>query len=127
MMFLDVSSRIVDSVMVVDIAGELSRRAPSLSKPLKELLADGRSNLILNLSALSYVDSSGLGQLITVWTSIGKRGGQFILVRPSPQVRKQLEITKLDTVFTILSDEGEAIRLIQKSVSARTHVVTPPR
>ena len=121
-MFLNVTSRIVDGVMVVDIAGELSRRASSLSNPLKELLADGRSSLILNLSALSYVDSSGLGQLITVWTSISKRGGQFILVRPSPQVRKQLEITKLDTVFTILNDEGEAIRSIQQSVSARTHL-----
>jgi anti-sigma B factor antagonist len=123
-MFLDVTSRIVDGVMVVDIAGELSRRASSLSNRLKELLADGQSNLILNLPALSYVDSSGLGQLITVWTSIGKRGGQLILLRPSPQVRKQLEITKLDTVFTIIEDEAKAIQHILKSVSARTHLAT---
>jgi len=73
MMFLDVTSRIVGDVMVVDIAGELSRRASSLSNPIKDLLADDRPHLILNLSALSYVDSSGLGQLITVWTSIRKR------------------------------------------------------
>jgi anti-sigma B factor antagonist len=124
MMFLNVTSRIVDGVMVVDIAGELSRRVSSLSNRLKELLADGRSNLILNLSALSYVDSSGLGQLITVWTSIGKRGGQLILVRLSPQVRKQLEITKLDTVFTIIDDEAEAILRIQKLVSERMHLAT---
>jgi anti-sigma B factor antagonist len=124
MMFLEVTSRIVDGVMVVDIKGELSRRASSLSNPLKELLADGRSSLILNLSAVSYVDSSGLGQLITVWTSIGKRGGQFILLGPSPQVRKQLEITKLDTVFTIIKDEAEAIRRIQKLASARTSLAT---
>jgi anti-sigma B factor antagonist len=124
MMFLNVTSRIVDGVMVVDIAGELSRRASSLSNPLKELLADGRSSLILNLSALSYVDSSGLGQLITVWTSIGKRGGQFILLLPSPHVRKQLEITKLDTVFTIIADEAEAIRRIQNLVPARKHLAT---
>ena len=123
-MFLNVTSRIVDGVMVVDIAGELSRRASSLSNPLKELLADGRSSLILNLSALSYVDSSGLGQLITVWTSIGKRGGQFILLLPSPHVRKQLEITKLDTVFAVVKDEAEAIGLIQKLVSARTSLGT---
>jgi anti-sigma B factor antagonist len=119
MMFLNITSKIVDGVMVVDISGELSRRASSLINPLKELLADGRSNLILDLSAVSYVDSSGLGQLITIWTSIGKRGGQLILLCPSPRVRDQLAITKLDTVFTIINHEAEAIRRIQKSVSAR--------
>ena len=120
-MFLEITSRIVDGVMVVDLTGELSRRASSLSHPIKKLLADGRSSLVLNLSAISYVDSSGLGQLITVWTSIGNRGGQFLLLRPSPRVREQLEMTKLDTVFTIVQDETEAIRRIQKLVSAPTH------
>jgi anti-sigma B factor antagonist len=124
MMFLDVTSRIVDDVLVVDLAGELSRRAPSLSNPMKKLLAHGQCNLILNLSAVSYVDSSGLGQLITVWTSIGNRGGKLILLRPSARVREQLAMTKLDTVFTIIQDEAEAIRHIKKSVSARTHLVT---
>ena len=118
-MFIDVTSRIVGDVLVVDIAGELSRRASSLSNPMKELLAHDRSNLILNLSALTYVDSSGLGQLISVWTSIRNRGGKLIVLRPSPQVRKQFEITKLDTVFTIVTDEAEAISLIQKLVSGR--------
>ena len=118
-MFIDVTSRIVGDVLVVDIAGELSRRASSLSSPMKELLAHDRSNLILNLSALTYVDSSGLGQLIAVWTSIRNRGGKLIVLRPSPQVRKQFEITKLDTVFTIVTDETEAISLFQKLVSGR--------
>jgi anti-sigma B factor antagonist len=124
MMFLKITSKIVDDVMVVDVSGELSRRASSLLNPLKELLADGRSKLILDLSALSYVDSSGLGQLISLWTSIGKRGGQLILLRPSPRVREQLEITKLDTVFTIMNHEAEALQRIQKSVSARTRLAT---
>ena len=118
-MFIEVTSRMVGDVLVVDISGELSRRASSLSNPMKELLAHDRSNLILNLSALTYVDSSGLGQLIAVWTSIRNRGGKLIVLRPSPQVRKQFEITKLDTVFTIVTDEAEAISLIQKLVSGR--------
>ena len=118
-MFLEVTSKIVDGVMVVDIAGELSRRTSSLSNSMKELLADDRSNLVLNLSALTYVDSSALGQLIAIWTSIRNRGGKLIVLRPSPQVRKQFEITKLDTVFTIVTDEAEAISLIQKLVSGR--------
>jgi anti-sigma B factor antagonist len=123
-MFLTISSKIVDDVMVVDVSGELSRRASSLLNPLKDLLADGRSKLILDLSATSYVDSSGLGQLISLWTSIGKRGGQLILLRPSPRVRDQLEITKLNTVFTIIDHEAEALERIQKSVSARRHLAT---
>ena len=123
-MFLNITSKIVDDVMVVDVSGELSRRASSLLNPVKELLADGRSNLILDLSALTYVDSSGLGQLISIWTSIGRRGGQLILLRPSPRVREQLQITKLDTVFTILDHEAEALLRIQKSVSAHTHLAT---
>jgi len=118
-MFIEVTSRMVGDVLVVDISGELSRRASSLSNPMKELLAHDRTNLILNLSALTYVDSSGLGQLIAVWTSIRNRGGKLIVLRPSPQVRKQFEITKLDTVFTIVTDEAEAISLIQKLVSGR--------
>ena len=118
-MFIEVTSRMVGDVLVVDISGELSRRASSLSNPMKELLAHDRTNLILNLSALTYVDSSGLGQLISVWTSIRNRGGKLIVLRPSPQVRKQFEITKLDTVFTIVTDEAEAISLIQKLVSGR--------
>ena len=114
----EVTSKMVDGVMIVDIAGELSRRVSSFS-PLKQLLADDRPSLILNLSALTYVDSSGLGQLIAIWTSIRNRGGKLLVLRPSPQVRKQFAITKLDTVFTIVTDEAEAITLVQKLVSGR--------
>ena len=113
-MFLSVTSRMVGSVMVVDLVGELSRRAPSINNTVKELLERAKSSLVLNLSGVRYVDSSGLGQLITIWTSIGNRGGQLILLRPSPQVHAQLQMTKLDTVFTISQDEEEAVRRIQK-------------
>ena len=123
-MFLNVTSRMVDSVMVVDLVGELSRRVPSINNTVKELLQEGRSSLVLNLSGVRYVDSSGLGQLITIWTSLGIRGGQLVLLRPSPQVHAQLQMTKLDTVFTICQDEEEAVRRIQKVVSARTHSTT---
>src|SRR5262249_20138013 len=123
-MFLSVTSRMVDSVMVVDLVGELSRRVPSINNTVKELLQEGRSSLVLNLSGVRYVDSSGLGQLITIWTSLGIRGGQLVLLRPSPQVHAQLQMTKLDTVFIISQDEEEAVRRIQKVVSARNSTTT---
>ena len=123
-MFLDVNLRMVDGVMVVDLIGELSRRGPSLNNRLKELLEIGRSNLVLNLSAVAYVDSSGLGEMIALWTSIANRGRQLILLRPCPQVYAQLQMTKLDTVFTITHNEEEAVRRIQKVVSPRMHTAT---
>jgi anti-sigma B factor antagonist len=122
--YLDITSRMVDDVVIVDLVGELSRRGPSINNAMKELLKQGRSSFVLNISGVSYVDSSGLGQLISIWTSLANIGGQLILLRPAPQVRAQLQMTKLDTVFTILQDEEEAVRRIQKVVSARRHSTT---
>jgi len=118
-MFLDVNLRMVESVMVVDLTGELSRRGPSLNKAMKELLELDRYNVVLNFSGIAYIDSSGLGEIIALWTSIANRGGQLILLRPTPQVHAQLQMTKLDTVFTITQNEEEAVRRIQKVVSTR--------
>jgi len=124
MVHLDITSRMVDGVVIVDLVGELSRRGPTIYNAVKELLKQGRSSFVLNISGVSYVDSSGLGQLISIWTSVGNIGGQLILLRPASQVRAQLQMTKLDTVFIILQDEEEAVRRIQKVVSARRHPTT---
>jgi anti-sigma B factor antagonist len=121
---LGITPRIVDGVMIVDLVGELSRRGPSINNAVKELLEQGWSSFVLNISGVSYVDSSGLGQLVSIWTSVGNRGGQLILLRPAPQVHAQLQMTKLNTVFIILQNEEEAVRRIQKLVSARRHSTT---
>ena len=121
---LGITPRIVDGVMIVDLVGELSRRGPSINNAVKELLEQGWSSFVLNISGVSYVDSSGLGQLVSIWTSVGNRGGQLILLRPAPQVHAQLQMTKLNTVFIILQNEEEAVRRIQKLVAARRHSTT---
>jgi len=123
-MHLGITPRIVDGVMIIDLVGELSRRGPSINNAVKELLEQGWSSFVLNISGVSYVDSSGLGQLVSIWTSVGNRGGQLILLRPAPQVHAQLQMTKLNTVFIILQNEEEAVRRIQKVVSARRHSTT---
>ncbi len=66
---------------------------------------------MLNLTEVTYVDSFGLGQLVTVWTSIQRKGGHVTLTRPTQRVRRLLEITKLDTVFQILEDQFTNPRL----------------
>src|SRR5215831_12163263 len=112
-MLLRMTSRLVDGVTVVDLVGELSRSGPSIYQPLKELLERGRFRMVLNMSGVRYVDSSGLSQLIAIWTSAANKDGQLILLQPTSQVHTQLRMTKLDTVFTILQDEQEAVRRIQ--------------
>jgi anti-sigma B factor antagonist len=72
-MHLGITPRIVDGVMIIDLVGELSRRGPSINNAVKELLEQGWSSFVLNISGVSYVDSSGLGQLVSIWTSVGNR------------------------------------------------------
>ncbi|HLH32716.1 MAG TPA: STAS domain-containing protein [Terriglobia bacterium] len=119
-MFLEINSRIVDGVVVVDVAGELSRRASALFTPIKQLLDQNHAHHVLNLSSVRYIDSSGIGQLITIWTSVGNRRGQVVLLQPPPRVREQLEMMKLDTVFTILNDEADAVQRVLKAIPPRS-------
>lgn len=103
-----ITSRVVSGVAVVDLSGKLRFLEFGLRDEIQKLLAQGHREFVLNLVDVSYIDSFGLGQLITVWTSIKRVGGQMSLHRPTLEVRKLFEITKLNTVFTIL-DEGRFV------------------
>jgi anti-sigma B factor antagonist len=79
------------------------------------LLGEGNRNFVLNLSGVEYIDSSGLGQLITIWTSIKNRGGHMAVLNPTKRVQRLFDITRLDTVFKICEKEEEAIALAGKA------------
>jgi anti-sigma B factor antagonist len=87
-----------------------------LREHMTELLEEGHRSFVLNLANVPYVDSFGLGQLITIWTSVRNRGGQLIFLRPTDHVQKLFRITKLNTIFHISSEEAQAVR------SARTNI-----
>ena len=112
---LAITSRISSDVVILDINGRLSVLDVALREHVTELLEEGHRAFVLNLANVPYVDSFGLGQLITIWTSVRNRGGQVILLRPTDHVQTLFRITKLNTIFQISSEETQAVR------SARTN------
>ena len=116
-MSLAITSRIVSGVVMVDVSGRLCVSQISLREDINELLEEGHRHFVLNLANVPYIDSFGLGQLITIWSSVRSRGGELILLRPTDHVQKLLQITRLNSVFQISGEEVQAVR------SARTNVL----
>jgi anti-sigma B factor antagonist len=73
--------------------------------PLERMLEAGHREFVLNLADVPYIDSFSLGQLIAIWTSIRSKSGQMTLLRPTDQVRRLFQITKLDSVFHLSGQE----------------------
>ena len=117
-MSLAITSRIVSGVVIIDVSGRLCFLEVALQEHVNELLEEGHRDFILNLADVPYIDSFGLGQLITVLTSIRSRDGQLILLRPTDHVQKLLQITKLNSVFQISGEEVQAVRSARTSLSA---------
>jgi anti-sigma B factor antagonist len=115
-MALAITSRIISGVVIVDLNGRLCFLDVALREHVNELLEEGHRAFVLNLANVPYVDSFGLGQLITIWTSVRSRGGQLILLRPTDHVQALFQLTKLNTIFHISGEEAQAVR------SARTNI-----
>lgn len=117
-MSLAITSRIVSGIVIVDMSGRLCFLDVALCEHINELLEEGHRDFVLNLADVPYIDSFGLGQLITIWTSIRSRGGELILLRPTDHVQKLFQITKLNTVFHISGEEAQAVRNARRSSAA---------
>jgi len=115
-MSLVITSRIVSGVVIVDLSGRLCFLEVALYRQVNELLGEGHRNFVLNLAGVPYIDSFGLGQLITIWTSIRSSGGHLILLRPTDHVQQLLKITKLNSVFEIAGEEVLAVRSARLSL-----------
>jgi anti-sigma B factor antagonist len=105
------SSRLVDGVSIVDLSGRITLGEGSvvLRDKVKELSAQGNKKILLNLGNVSYIDSSGIGELVSAFTSVRNAGGDLKLLNLTKKVHDLLQITKLYTVFDILDDEAAAI------------------
>jgi anti-sigma B factor antagonist len=112
-----VTSRILSGVVIVDVSGRLCFLETSLIKHVNELLNEGHLEFVLNLADVPYVDSFGLGQLITIRTSILDKGGRLVLLRPSDHVQQLLRLSKLTTVFDILGEETQAVRSAHTNIA----------
>ncbi len=109
-MALTITSRIVSGVVIVDLSGRLCFLEVGLRNHINELLEEGHREFVLNLAKVPYIDSFGLGQLVTIWTSIQGRSGQLVLLRPTDHVQNLFQITRLNSIFQISGEETQAIK-----------------
>jgi anti-sigma B factor antagonist len=109
-MSLAIKTRIVSGVVILDLVGRLCSPEVALSVHIKQQQEQGRRGFVLNLADVPYIDSFGLGQLVTMWTLTHSKGGQLVLLQPTVNIQKLLEITKLNSVFQTYRDEAEAVR-----------------
>src|SRR5215475_2113287 len=104
-MDITVTTRKVSDVVILDLTGRLWVLDLPLRDIVKNLLEGSTRHFVLNLTGLEYMDSSGIGQLLSIWTSIKNKGGHMTIVRPSARIQRLFEITKLGTVFEFFDDE----------------------
>ena len=103
--------RQVEGVVVVDLSGQikLGEGSSVLRDTVKDLLSKGHKNILLNLGNVSYIDSSGIGELVAAFTSVRNQGGELKLLNLTRKINDLLQITKLYTVFDVRDDEAEAV------------------
>lgn len=108
---MDIKERVVDGVSVLDLSGKivLGEGDGQVRERIKDLLSDGQKKILLNLGDVTYVDSAGLGALISSYTTTKREGGQLKLVNLTKRIQDLLAITKLITVFDTYDTEQEAI------------------
>ncbi len=111
-MSIKASTRQVDDVTVVDLSGRITLGEGStvLRDTVRELLGRGQKKILLNLGDVTYIDSSGIGELVSGFTTVANQGGQLKLLNLTKKVHDLLQITKLYTVFEVHNEEAAAIR-----------------
>jgi len=118
-MQLKLSNRTIDGVLVVDCAGRIvfGEESAYLRDNIKSLLSE-RKGLVLNLAAVSYIDSGGLGTLVGLYTSARNLGGSIKLANLTHRVSDLLQVTKLVTIFDVYDSEQNAIDSFHKGAAA---------
>ena len=111
-MSMKISTRQVDGVTILDCSGRITLGEGSiiLRDNVSQLLAKGQKKILLNLGEINYIDSSGIGELVTAFTTARKQGGELKLLNLTKKVHDLLQITKLYTVFDVKDDEAAAVK-----------------
>jgi anti-sigma B factor antagonist len=119
-MNMTTSVRNVGDVTVVDVSGriQLGDESAALRDLIAEQLRKGNRKIVLDLADVDYIDSSGLGALVSSAATVRREGGDLKLVKLSDRVDDLMEVTRLYTVFDIEDSEDEAIRAFGRSAAA---------
>jgi anti-sigma B factor antagonist len=114
-MSMILNPRRLDDVVILDLSGRITIGEGTLiiRDHLQKLLNAGDRKFLLNLSDVDYIDSSGLGELVTAFTTVRSQGGQLKLLNLTKRVQDLLQITKLLTVFEAFNSEAEALKTMK--------------
>jgi anti-sigma B factor antagonist len=109
------STRLVKNVVIIDIIGELrlGEGTEALRGVIRQLLDQGYRRILLNLADVRHIDSAGIGELMSCYTSVKNQGGSLKLLHLNKSVRNLLQITRLYTIFEVEDDEQRAIASFQ--------------
>ncbi len=108
---LNIRERQAGDVTIIDMEGKITIGEGSVAvrSAIRRLLEEGKKKILLNLAGVSYVDSSGIGELVSSFTTINREGGQLKLLNLTQKIQDLLAITKLLTVFDVYEDEPTAL------------------
>ncbi|HPS57436.1 MAG TPA: STAS domain-containing protein [Spirochaetota bacterium] len=111
---MDISSRAKGEVVILDISGEIDLyNAPEIKDIVNKLIEQKKYNVIINLKEVTYIDSSGIGALISSLSNLKKYQGGLKIINVFASVKKVFELTKLTSFFEIYDLEDEAVKAFQ--------------
>jgi len=108
---INISERQAGDVTVLDLDGKVTigEGSVALRNAIRRLLGEGKNKILLNLGGVGYIDSSGIGELVSSFTAVNKEGGTLKLLNLTQKIQDLLAITKLLTVFDVFDSEAEAL------------------
>jgi anti-sigma B factor antagonist len=114
-----ISSRVreTEGLPVIDVSGEVDiYTTPQFKEAVNEILQQGHIHIIINLTDVSYMDSSGFGTLLSATKRLRPQNGGIYLVGCNEAVSRMLDITRLNTIFTVVHTEEEAVASVAESL-----------
>jgi anti-sigma B factor antagonist len=119
-MDMKTSTRQTADITIVDVSGKiaLGEESAALRNLVMDLLSEGHHKILLNLAGVHYIDSSGLGALVSAMASVRKVGGEMKLTKLTEKVDDLMEVTRLYTVFDIADDEASAVSSFRRGTAA---------
>ncbi len=109
---MNYEKELIDNTLILKLAGDLigENNGPGLVEVLNQYISKGVNKCIIDVSDVRYMNSSGIGLLITILTKLRNKEGEVVLLNPSEQVKKLLVITKLNNIFSIFDTKEEALQ-----------------
>jgi anti-sigma B factor antagonist len=108
---MKIDSRIIGDVHILDCSGKitLGEGTMAVRNTVRDILNAGGRKIVLNLAEVNYIDSPGVGELVSTYTTVVNQGGQLKLLCLTKKIREVLAITRLLTVFSVYDSETESI------------------